>query len=200
MNTDKGLNYYMNLDYDIILRKKDHFFLGIPELSLFVKGDTLDEAYKRLYAEKEIVFQRYIDADMQNDITEPKKKKPKNSLQGVFSDMVPFFLKISTIAVVILISTVLIANLALLSLKDISYRLEDLVFKNINQIALHSINLVRDTNHRLNTLTPEEKEAYILLLRNKVQQIKPFYDEVAVLWKDTGILENKNPSKNKKSN
>ena len=52
MNQQKDLKYFMKLNYNVILKRKDsYYYLFIPELSIIVEDKDLDIAYKKLEEE-----------------------------------------------------------------------------------------------------------------------------------------------------
>ena len=55
MNNKEKLEYYLNLNYNIITNKIGfNFSLLIPELAIQQEDDNLDVAYKRLEEDKKI--------------------------------------------------------------------------------------------------------------------------------------------------
>jgi len=109
-NNEKNFEYFTNLKYYIVVRKvKDKFVLYIHELSLLVEDESLERAYEKLESEKGRYFQKMIEMEAQNNITEPacfgggeKTIKLINQLQN---SLVPFSIKL----IVTIITTIIIA-------------------------------------------------------------------------------------------
>jgi histone H3/H4 len=75
-NEERDLTYYRELQYDFVVKKKgDHFITFIPELAIVARGETFDEAYEKINAQKEAYFQEMIETGNDDYINEPAGRK-----------------------------------------------------------------------------------------------------------------------------
>ena len=59
----KDLDYYMSLQYEVILKKRKRgFALYIPELAIVEEDENLQKAYEKLKSEKNNYFKNYVNA------------------------------------------------------------------------------------------------------------------------------------------
>ena len=181
MDKQKDLDYYMNMNYDVVIKKKnERYYLIIEELSIIVDGDTLNEAYEKLYKEKEKYFKKAIESDALHFVKEPQHYVKREKL---FRDLPQFFVKVLIIAVIFaFMSNIVIGSI----IGKLSFNIGELVSNSINQIALNSLKQLRILNNRFTTTSERRKEEIRLRLRQKVRQIKPFVDELRVLLEDDG--------------
>lgn len=175
---EKDLEYYKKLPYDIILRKKgDQFVLFIPELCCIEEDASIEKAYKKLELEKEKYFKEIIEISSQSYIREPGAIKYKKS--NLFNSLLPFMIKL----VIIIVVGVVVMQVAVVKLKSSE-----------RKISKKAQNVITDINNKLKKMPPEKKEEIKKELREIVQNVKPFVDEIKVLLDSE---ENKYKSKKK---
>ena len=165
----KDIIYFQSLSYDVIVRKKGQFcVLLLPELSIIVQDESLDKAYAKLETEKEAYFRRMIDVSMENYISEPQNKI---SDERLLNKLLPFFIKLIVISLSIVIFTTVAFEFARLKIDVIKYyavtQIRHFILKDINEMP-------DDKRQRIRTQ-----------LHKAVTQIKPFVDEITILFIDT---------------
>ena len=166
MDKLKDLEFFMKLNYNIILNKKsDFYYLFIPELSLIVEDKTLAGAYEKLDNKKEKYFKRVIELDAQGTVKEPVAIVLRKRL---FMDLISFFSK----SIIILICLFVIFSFMLGSLPDISKKIGYSFAKQLST----------EIFTKLDNITIEDKEKIRLKIRKSLQQIKPFVDEFRILF------------------
>ena len=185
----KDLEYFKKLQYEVgVKRRKGEFIVFIPELSIIEKDGSLEKAYGKLEFEKEKYFQEMIESDNQEYIKEPKSGKGNKIEKQFITNLVPFFVKTLTILLIMLFISVVAYNKMGESIdsktrslaSDLENKLNTIPQKvalNVYGSALHYLN-------KLNGLPDERKEAFRVHLREALKQIKPFFDEFKVLFKD----------------
>ena len=172
MNQQKDLEYFMKLNYNVILKRKDsYYYLFIPELSIIVENEDLDEAYKKLEKDKVLYFKKVIKLDAQDTVKEPMHLVERGKL---FSDLSAFFIKVCLITFVFLIT--IFASLPFVD-SFVVHRISQLPVTLIREIPNKIFN-------KIENMSVEKKEQRILELRKMVQQLKPFIDEVHILFDD----------------
>lgn len=166
----KDFNYFKNLKYSVILTKvKNKYVLFIPELSLIVEDTSLLEAYKKLEKEKEKYFKNIILLKAEETVKEPT---PLLIRKKIFIDLFTFFIK--TLIVIFIIALVL-----LISLPYISKRIKNLPNK--------SADLIVEFSEKLNNMPEENKQKIQKSIKDMVKELKPYSDEVRVLWRDDEV-------------
>jgi hypothetical protein len=140
------------------------FYLHIPELSLIVEGSNLNEAYEKLEKEKKEFFRKAIEINAQNEIEPPAslKIKIKKNLLDTFG---PFLIKLSIVFAACFILLTLTAAVA----KFVSNEVRGIPYAIIGKV---------------NSMSAKDIEKEKLLIRETVKKVKPFTDEVKVLFKD----------------
>ena len=159
------LEYLLKQQYYVILtRKNNTFYLHIPELSLIVEGSNLNEVYERLEKEKKEYFRKAIEINAQNEIEPPAslKVKIKKNLLHAFS---PFFIKLS----IVFVACFILLSLAAAVAKFVSNEVRGIPYVIIGKI---------------NSMSEKDMEREKLLIRETVKKVKPFVDEVKVLFKE----------------
>ena len=148
----------MNLNYEIILKKKDNLYcLIVPELSLVVTDENLESCYEKLGEEKEAYFKKIIELDASEKIKEPSEKKEQKQLIPGITELVPLCIKTlavtATIALVVLILSVFI----LPKFNPLGRNLNNTLSRGVNN-AVSS----------LKNMPVEAMESSFNLMRNKV--------------------------------
>jgi len=176
MNKQKDLTYYKKLNYDIILKKiNDDYYLFIPELSLIVEEKSLSEAYEKLEKEKEKFFKKIIELNAIDTVREPA---PVMFRKKLFTDLAMFFTK--TLIIISICSAAFIGTLPFVN-AFVANRISGIPGDAIKGLVT---NLSYRLNYKLNNMTREDKEKMRLELRKTIKEIKPFVDEIKVLFKD----------------
>jgi len=171
VNKRKDLEYFMKLNYNVILKKRNElFFLYIPELSLIVEKNNLDEAYEELEKEKEIYIKNALDLDAQDTIEEPVPIKLRKSLVANF---LPFFIKLFIVIFIVSIFSLPIVRF-------VGYQLGQMR-GNAVRFMWH---LPERINNKLKNMSVEKKEEKLIEIRGVIEQIKPFVEEFRVLLID----------------
>ncbi len=179
MEKIKDLEYFMNLNYNLVIkRKENYYYVSIPELLLFEKGETFDEVYEKLEKEKENFFEKAIEMDEQDIIKEPRSL---NTREKRSSDLFQFLTKLSLISCIIGILIYIFINIII---GKISTEANEFISQNINIKRL----IIRHGD-KYSTYTEVEKEKTRLRLRKYIQQIKPLIDEIMLLWEDENKKE-----------
>lgn len=167
MSRKKDLNYFKKLNYNAILKKvEDSYYLFVPELSLIVKGTNINKTYKNLEKEKEAYFKKMIVVGAQEVINEPASLRIRKK---IFADLILLFLK--TVIIIFIFILIFFGSLPFFS-------------RRISQLPNTAANLIFNYADRLTKLPPENKEKVRIKIKEMVGEIKPFTDELRVLWQD----------------
>jgi hypothetical protein len=173
MNKQKDLEYFLKLNYSVILRKENGFYyLFIPDLSIIVEDRDLGMAYTKLEKEKEAYFRRIIEMDAQDTIKEPASVLLRRKIP---LDLFMFFIK--TLIIAVTFTVVIIASQPVLD-SFISHELLTLRLK----AKTFMLEFPAKVDSKLKSLTPEQKEAFRLQLRSMVGELRPFVSELRLLW------------------
>ncbi|MCE5250886.1 hypothetical protein LLG96_11760, partial [bacterium] len=153
----------------------EQYYLIIPDLSLFAEGNTLPAAYELMEREKERYFQNIVKSNSWDMV-----KEPSNTFQiGTnIKKIMPFLLKLSSSVIVIGLIIMLIGGFFF-------NRLELVVTNSMGNVLSTGYTFIREKNHEFNVMTEEERQEYKILIRKKMLQIKPFADEIKILWENT---------------
>jgi len=171
VNKQKNLEYFMKLNYNVILKRRNKlFYLFIPELSIIVEKYNLNEAYEKLEIERELYIKKAIELNAQETIEEPAPIKFKKTL---FANYLPFFVKLFIIVFIVSIFSLPIA-------RYVSYQSSQMPRKSVSFLW----NLPESINNKLRNLSVEKKQDKILEIRGAIEQIKPFIEEFRVLLND----------------
>jgi hypothetical protein len=156
----KKLKYFEDLEYDVVLRKKnDTFVLFIEELNCFAQDKDPKEAYEKLKTEKRDYFNQMIALDRQHLINEPESSDNEKLL---FNSLLPFCVKF----IIVLIAGLMLLHVGSLTLqKSLSFPLN----KAVNQGLYYRA--------RLLNMPEERKEEIKVKIRETVRELKPFINE-----------------------
>jgi hypothetical protein len=161
----KNLDYFMNLNYMVILeRKKGLYYSFIPELSLIAKGKDVNEAYKNLENEKEAYFKKMIEADNQEMIKEPLPLKVRNKL---LEELGMYFAK--TFISVLIITVFVLGSLPFVN--------DVLISSRFNRIPSQIMAMAELFADKLDTMSPKVREQLRQKLRKINLELRPFLDE-----------------------
>lgn len=165
---EKKLEYYKKLNYDVVLKKKgDCFVLFIPDLCCIGEDASLEKAYEKLELEKEKYFQEMIESGSQSYIREPEAVKLNKS--NLLNNLVPFLIKLLIIGLVGVVGMQVAVN----RVKSVEHK-----------ISKKALGAVKDLNNKFKSMSPEKKEEIRMELREAVQNVEPFVDEIKVLLED----------------
>ena len=167
------IDYFKTLSYDVLLKKDGPIFrLCIPELSCVVEDGEISAAYEKLERKKEDIFRDMVSSDMAEVIQRPR--------QAIISETVlsPLYSFIAKAAVVC--GLIFISSLATVYV----------VHDSVKQFAPTGlIGLIRNqavqVRHGLADMTDDERTELQLKIRATVLEVKPFIDELKVLWNET---------------
>jgi hypothetical protein len=177
MNKKKDLEYFLKLNYSVIFIKENDFYcLFIPDLYIIVDDRDLGGAYTKLEKEKETYFRRIIEMNAQDTIKEPT---PVLLRKKISLDLIMFSIK--TLIIAITFAVVIIASQPILD-SFISHELMTLRLK----AKTLMLQLPAKVDSKLKSLTPEQKQAFRLQLKSMVQEVKPFVNELQLLWNNEG--------------
>lgn len=188
MNEQKDLEYYMSLQYNATLKRvDDSYFFIIPELQIFSKGKTVNEAFEKLEQDKENYFKKIIELDEHDIVNVPKSFVPKR--KEMFGDIVPFIVKVLSVTVILLLAFIIALpftvkkttnmvaeNLPLIISRSISSGTNQGIYQLDTRIERHV--------QKYKNLSDEEKERIRNNIRDYIQQVKPLFDEMKFLWEE----------------
>lgn len=176
MSKTKDLQYFMGLNYDVVMRRKgEEFCLFIPELSITAYGKDIGDAYANLTAEKERYFKNIVEFDLQETVSEPASVTIRKKQ---YHELVQFILKILVVFVliVILFTALFLPVLASFE-KAVSRTAASIPEKVIPRV-------VEKVEGQLTRMSDEDREKTRLRIRAVVTSLKPFADEFKVLFAD----------------
>ncbi len=166
MIKNKDLQYFTNLNYMVILKRKgESYYSFIPELSLIVKGKDVNEAYKNLENEKEVYFKKMIESDNQEMIKEPLPLKVRNKL---LEELGMFFAKTFIVALII----------AVFVLGSLPFVNDVLITSRLNRIPSQIKAMADLFADKLDTMSPKDREQLKQKLRKINLELRPFLDEL----------------------
>ncbi len=188
MNEKKDLEYYMSLQYNAVLKQiDDSYFFIIPELQIFSKGKTVNEAFETLEGDKEKYFKNIIELEEHDIVNVPKSVVPKR--KELFGDILPFIVKTLSVAVILIIMSIIALPFTVKkATRIISGNLPALISKSVSSGANQGLHQLESRIERhvqkYKNLSDENKEITRKNIRNYIQQIKPLFDELQVLWEE----------------
>jgi hypothetical protein len=166
----KDLNYFMGLNYDVIMRRvDDNYCAFIPELSLFVEDPSASDVFEKLEKEKAQYFKRAVAVDAGDTVREPLAVTIRNRFK---EDILLFSAK--TLAVGAIFGIIMMILLR---------SIDVFVSTRINPIKIMGV-MITQIDDKLNSSSEKKQEAWRSKLRGMVQKIKPLVDEVRILFDD----------------
>jgi hypothetical protein len=188
---EKDISYYLSLNYPCTLRKSgDCFVLFIRELAIMVQEKTLEDAYRKLVNEKEKYFKDMIDNGFEKYIVKPNMLNSHDRdfkrQYNIASSITPFLIKLTII--VLLIIGFGIISIDMTKKIGISIDMTTKKYGDPNYIYKQLMN----QTEKLADMSVEQKAKIKSDIKKTVSQLKPFYDEIKVLF------EEEKPSKRKK--
>jgi hypothetical protein len=183
MEVVKNAENLKNLQYDIILKKRDRkFILFIRELGILEEDESLEKVYQKIEVEKNKYIQKMLEFGLQDEIIEPAKKgKIYHSFAKTsFSrDMALFLIKLGIVLII-----------ALAGLKLATERVNSFITTKVEAVKNFSFSdFARDKAnsmyHNLIDMPEGKVEKGRMKARLAVKKFKPIVDEFKVLFKDT---------------
>ena len=167
---ERNLAYFMGLRYDVLLKKvKDTYCAFIPELSLFVEGKSASEAYENLEQEKAQYFKRVLAVDAEDTVIEPlvvtRRKRFKEELLQFAG------------------KTLIVGLIFGVILSVLFPSIDAFVNSRINPIKIGGV-MIRQVNKKFSGMSELEQEKIRMQIRGILQKIKPFVDEVRMVFDD----------------
>ena len=173
MGKKNDLSYYMQLNYDVILRNQGNlYYLFIPELCIIVGSEHLSHAYENLEKEKKQFFLNMINANAEDVINEPQSKVIKKSFLSelpifCIKTLLVFFVCTSLLGI-IFIGTLPLANSII---SGIPIKMTALTYAFATKV-----------NTKLTSLTDEEEQEIKLKYRRMLYEIKYLIDDVKTVF------------------
>ena len=170
---NSNLDYFNTLPYEVILKKKEgRFILFIPELSCVAEDNNLLLAYEKLDIKKQEIFRDMVSLGLENEI---KKPYYCNLNADVVNSLSPFIVK-----AIITCGVILFAALATI------YVVHDSVRQLVPNGPLGLIrNQVAQVKHGLEEMNADEKKDLLNKIHQTILQIKPFTNELKILFQDS---------------
>ncbi len=191
MVKEEKLDYFMKINYDMILRKKDgEYCVYIPELAIIACGKSLDEAYEKLIKEKEEYFNNIINLNLEETVNEPASVKlRKKQYYGIFD-----FLIKKAVSFILFIVIFILLFLPVLSSFDkfISNKLK------INLSSETIMKAIDKVDHKLANMSEKDQDEIKIKLRRIANKLKPMADELKKIIEDNDKIRNKAITINKK--
>jgi len=182
MPPPKDLEYFKNLNYNAVLKQKDGlYYVFIPELSLIAQGQTPDQAWQNLESKKTEFFQAVVNLNLQQTIREPAPVRLKD-------DLTAFFIKIITIAVLLLVAL----NIIIRPYSKIMKRQAGILSHTpktaqarADELADEILRLTARFSQHFEKMPDEQKQQAQQKFKSTLQNLKPFVDEIRLLLEDT---------------
>jgi len=170
---NKDIDYFNELSYDVILRKKgDGFILFIPEISCLSEDKDLAVAYQKLKVRKRELFHEMIASDLSESIPEPERTTAN---KNITTSMLYFITKVilgSALFFLVTITGVFIA--------------QDTIKKQLPPMTAYSF--VQHQGAKIKLMLEEmpenEKKELQLKIRALLIELRPFLGEFKVLWEE----------------
>ena len=176
MKKEKDLEFYLGLNYDVVLKKKaNEYCLFIPDLAIIASGKKLDEAYAKLDQEKERYFKNIIEYNLQDTVNEPASVSIRKKQYSVLS---MYLLKMLILLAVFLIMFFIV-------LLPVMSSIEKYVIQKASTMPKKSVSwVIGKVDAKLDAMSEKEQEDVKLKIRNMANKIKPFTDEIKVIFED----------------
>lgn len=163
-----SVDWYLNLSYDITLRRvNDEFLLIIQELSMVVRGADLTALYVEIENRKRAYFSGMIDAGRANQIHLPTDYTSRKTL---IRSVTPFTIKIAIVILAIVFGALALGSMAEIKLNDLRK-----VARNIGKDIPRSI---EEGLMDLRAMSPEKQQRVLTSVRNYLDSIAPVLQEI----------------------
>ena len=192
MSKEKNYDYFMSLNYDAVLRKKNKdYCLFIPELSIIGCGRSLGDADENLLKEKEKYFRNIIEFNLAETVNEPASVKIRKKQ---YQEIGQYFLKmLLAFLFIVVLSTVLFIPV----LSSFEKAITRMVVTMPERVLPKAVAKIDD---KLSMMTEADKEEIRLRIKNIISNIKPYTDEIKILFENDAKGINKPVMKEKKIN
>jgi len=171
---NKDIDYFNELSYDVILRKKgDGFILFIPEISCLSEDKDLSVAYQKLKVRKQELFHEMIASDLSESIPEPERTTAN---KNITTSMLYFITKV-------------ILGSALFFLVTITgvFMAQDTIKKQLSP-TMTAYSFVQYQGAKIKLMLeemPESKKKELQLkIRTLLIELRPFLSEFKILWEE----------------
>ena len=174
----------MNLEYNVILKKKEKtYLLFIPELSIITEENTLEKTFETLETEKRNYFEKIIKMEAQDTIKLPVSIVSK---KRIVEDITVFSVKtiIFTCLLFLLIlgSRLFISKIAIDGISDFR--------RNMSSFAITMPStIINEYSNRLNSMSNEQKAAIIESFRKNIILLKPVFEELREIYDNEQCLK-----------
>ena len=187
-DSDKKLQNFQNLQYDVILKKKtDTFVLFIQELALIAEDENIDEAYGKLTIEKDNYFSKMIKNGYEDEIAVPLAK---NIDKDYFSKhFAKFMVILLGFLLLIIVGTVGMKKISVFAqskfwaakITDVIYYMKHSPENELNDKPIYKNEILR--YRTANAAAPQQKIVYAQTLQNKddIKPLKNIYDNQNIL-------------------
>lgn len=166
MNNDEKLKYFNALTYNIILKKGNKSYsLIIPEISLFVVNDNLQDATEDLFRRKEMFFKDMISSGCEDDIALPRHLARKNEL---LSQLKIFMCKLLIVGLIFIVSCAIGGRMIMNKVASISGM--DVAKKVVENVVFQIDRILDEPK--------EDQEQRIKKIKAIVNKLKPIIREI----------------------
>tara|TARA_Y100000590_G_C15671870_1_gene996549 strand:- start:1203 stop:1859 length:657 start_codon:yes stop_codon:yes gene_type:complete len=168
------LDYLNSLQYTVLLKEnKDKFYLVIPEISIVVVSNNLDEAHKDLIKQKQDYFTDLLDCKAEDEIKFPRKTSHAHE---IYHSLKLFIYKLLIICllggVTITISSVLIGN----KIAEIPESIANISMVDIaKKIVSETNNYIVDVPEETHQERLEKLHELVIVLRPLVQELETLF-------------------------
>ena len=171
----KNIEYLNKLPYEVSLKKTEgKFILFIPELSCVVEDSNLLIAYEKLDLKKQEIFRDMVSLGLFDEIKRPASF---NLNETAVNPLFPFMVK----AIIACGVTFIIAFATI-------YVVHDSVRQIMPRGPLGLIrNQVAQVKHELEEMNADEKKELLNKIHQTILEIKPFANELGILFQDTSL-------------
>lgn len=182
----KDIDYFMGLDFAVILKNiGNRYYLLIPELSITADGDELGEAYQKLNNNKKKYFENIIMLNAIDTVAEPVSTTLRSRFIG---DWLNFLLKILSIAIIfaVVIISIQLPLTAFMNnrINEIEYNMNRWIHKAETRVLGIPGKIIRVSAERLKSMPNKEKEELRLQLKQLVEELKPFLNEINLIYNE----------------
>ncbi len=181
MKKSKDLEYFKNLNYNVVLKQKDSlYYLFVPELSLIAQGQTPDQAWQNLESKKNELFQAAVNLNLRQTIREPAPVRLKD-------DLMAFLIKIIAVGVLFLVALNIVvrpySKIMRRQAKALSHT--PTAQARADELADEILQLTARFSQQFEKMSDEQKQQAQQKFKSMLQNLKPFVDEIRLLLEDT---------------
>ena len=171
---DEKLAYLNSLQYSTILKKKENqYYLFVPELSLLVTSNVLEDGYKEMNRQKEDYFKRILDCESEDEITLPRKT---NEFNETFHQIKIFTYKLLIVCVLMSLAFTISGSLLVNKLSHSGTSIVSIFKQPIKNIILQ-------LETSLISAPEETRQKRLQKIRRLVEGLRPYSYEIQGLFK-----------------